>query len=72
MLKKAGSEEIELTNMANENHIQVSFCFIYIVFNHMSIFLSSKCTDRKVGLYKSMYNNKKKLQAQAVSTILDL
>jgi len=34
--------------------------------------LSSNCTDRKVGLYKSMYNNKKKLQAQAVSTILDL
>lgn len=50
MLKKAGSKEIELTNMANENHIQVSFCFIYVIFSHMSLFLSSNCTDRKVGI----------------------
>jgi hypothetical protein len=52
--------------MANENHIQMSFCFLYIVFNHMSIFLSSNNTNRKVGLYKSLYITiRKKLQAQA-------
>lgn len=46
--KKASSKKTRLTNMANENHIQMALCFLFLLYYLLSILMCSNWIHAKV------------------------